>query len=739
MPVSAGFIDCASCVGAVMFFWLAAIGFTASGPVADRLPTSWLGWFGLLAGLACGLGPRPLILPDGMAPGALQILSYLLAALCLTEFWARSAPGKGPAQREVATFLFLGTLHVLVLGLHPREPERWTVALFSLFSCLLAARALFGRGGFLGDRRVLRMGAALCLGVSGAVWAASALPAQVLSALPLVGVATGAHGLALARAVLAGVLALLCWALFTSGLPASRVNRAVSVLWLPSLLALVLVVGGLLAGRAGSQEDARQWRELTRRASLVAAALDRELLQHLRFEARDQADPAFQALGRSLRAVMRLDTGLAHAAIYGITERGAVTGVVAAEPDSPRWQPPGSVFSGSLGRLDLDIFRNTGKPMMTGPYRGPYGSGATVHVPLLGDGVSRPVRAALTLDVRARDWLRMVQGARMEPLRMSLLASVFLLGFFSTLRVRRFQEDRIQVSERRYRSLFVSMQEGVVYCRITSGDRGRPEDFQVLDMNPAAEKLLGLSRDAVVGRTAMDLFAEYKDQMLKWIDYFGTVARTGRTRSREMYYLPRKQWLLVRGFSWERGSFAISMADITERRVSEQEHRRLALHDPLTELPNRRLFRDRLDQAIARADRTGTKCAVLYLDLNDFKMVNDTRGHAYGDLVLAEVARRLKSCMRRSDTLARIGGDEFVAVVPEFGGLDEIAVVADKIQQAMAEPFVFGGETAEVGVSIGVGVYPDHGDDAETVLVSADAAMYRGKGDRDRQFVLYEG
>ena len=135
---------------------------------------------------------------------------------------------------------------------------------------------------------------------------------------------------------------------------------------------------------------------------------------------------------------------------------------------------------------------------------------------------------------------------------------------------------------------------------------------------------------------------------------------------------------------------------------------------PLTELPNRRLFRDRLDQALARADRSGMKCAVLYLDLNDFKAVNDNFGHAFGDVVLTEVADRLRECMRRSDTLARIGGDEFVAVVPEIKDINEVAVVAGKIKHVMSRPFRFGERVAMVGVSIGVSIYPDHGTDAGT-------------------------
>ena len=361
----------------------------------------------------------------------------------------------------------------------------------------------------------------------------------------------------------------------------------------------------------------------------------------------------------------------------------------------------------------------------------------TAHAPL--SVTPDAPRSVLALRVRAGDWARRINEARAVPLRVSLLMVVLLLGFFAALRLRRSHELIVQAEEHRYRSLVGSMQEGLFYCRLIEDENGRPRDFEFLDMNPAAEKMTGFCINQVRGRTITQVLPDYRDRLAKWIDFFGTVTRDGRTRSREILFTPSGRWFFMRGFSWEQGSFAISLADITERIQAEQEHRRLALHDPLTELPNRRLFRDRLDQAIARADRAKVRCAVLYMDLNDFKTVNDTHGHALGDLVLAEVASRLKACMRRSDTLARIGGDEFVAVVPEISGPEEIAAVSVKIQSAMARPFEFGGVAVRLGVSIGVAVYPEHGDDAQTVLVRADAAMYRGKGDKSRQFVLYDG
>ena len=465
---------------------------------------------------------------------------------------------------------------------------------------------------------------------------------------------------------------------------------------------------------------------------MVAAALNADEVASLEFVPSDAVRPGYLALKSALSSVARSDPYLLSASIYALGPNGAVSGVVSSEPGAPGYMPPG---------FFLGVFRESPDGAPGGFVAGPRDFGGvscfTAHAPL--PGVPGTVRAVLALRVRAGDWARRINEARAVPLRVSLLMAVLLLGFFAALRLRRSHELIVQAEERRYSSLVGSMQEGLVYCRLVEDENGRPVDFVLQDMNPAAEKMTGFGIDEVRGRTITQVMPTYRDRLAKWIDFFGTVAREGRTRSREVLFAPRGRWFLMRGFSWERGSFAISLADITERIQAEQEHRRLALHDPLTELPNRRLFRDRLDQAIARADRAKVRCAVLYMDLNDFKAVNDTHGHALGDLVLAEVASRLKGCMRRSDTLARIGGDEFVAVVPEISGPGEIAAVSEKIQTAMARPFEFGDVAVRLGVSIGVAVYPEHGDDAQTVLVRADAAMYRGKGDKSRRFVLYDG
>jgi len=152
----------------------------------------------------------------------------------------------------------------------------------------------------------------------------------------------------------------------------------------------------------------------------------------------------------------------------------------------------------------------------------------------------------------------------------------------------------------------------------------------------------------------------------------------------------------------------------------------LAHFDTVTGLPNRALLADRLSQEMARARRGGNPFAVLLFDLDGFKAVNDTWGHAAGDRVLAAVADRARKCVRASDTVGRLGGDEFLAILPETaaGGALE---VADKLREALREPYPLEGATASLGASVGVALFPEHGDDPESVQRAADAALYEAK------------
>jgi diguanylate cyclase (GGDEF)-like protein len=169
--------------------------------------------------------------------------------------------------------------------------------------------------------------------------------------------------------------------------------------------------------------------------------------------------------------------------------------------------------------------------------------------------------------------------------------------------------------------------------------------------------------------------------------------------------------------------------DVSAARQMSAQLAHLAQHDFLTDLPNRLLLRDRLQQALSSARRRGGQVAVLFLDLDRFKHVNDSLGHSVGDRLLQEVATRLRHSVRRSDTVGRLGGDEFVVVLPELTALENAGTSAAKLLSALTVPYSIGSDHLHVPASIGISVYPDDAEDADTLLGNADTAMYHAKQD----------
>ena len=257
---------------------------------------------------------------------------------------------------------------------------------------------------------------------------------------------------------------------------------------------------------------------------------------------------------------------------------------------------------------------------------------------------------------------------------------------------------------------------------------------RILRVNPAFTRITGFSADEVMGRPISDLFqldAEQSDRL----DAICRELSQVHAWQGEMAYRNKEGELLaalqtiseVTGEAGEVDYFIHIFNDITETKAAEQRIRHQAHHDPLTDLPNRASLRYRINQAVGRAGRNGSSLALLFLDLDHFKEVNDRLGHAVGDHLLREVAGRLRALLRYEDTVGRLGGDEFLILVeglpaPHFAGR-----VADKIIESLTRPFWLGNEVVEVGASIGIAAYPEHAPDAEALINHADAAMYDAK------------
>ncbi len=290
------------------------------------------------------------------------------------------------------------------------------------------------------------------------------------------------------------------------------------------------------------------------------------------------------------------------------------------------------------------------------------------------------------------------------------------------LRDRQEIEDR----EKRIQAIVENMAEGVV----TIDDRGNVETF-----NQAAEQIFGYRADEVIGRNVsmlMDIpLARQHDNYIR--NYLqtgkgkvvGQGAREVIGRHKNGHTFPVElsvSELTIGG----RRVFSGILRDITERAEQKALLEYQATHDPLTGLPNRMLCLDRLQQMLARSRRDGTPSALLLLDLNLFKEVNDNYGHDYGDALLKEVARRLKHATRDSDTVARFGGDEFIVLLPGQDS-DGATAVASNILEAIRKPIVVKGKKLVIGTSIGIAIYPQHGDNEHDLMRSADQAMYRAK------------
>jgi diguanylate cyclase (GGDEF)-like protein len=168
-------------------------------------------------------------------------------------------------------------------------------------------------------------------------------------------------------------------------------------------------------------------------------------------------------------------------------------------------------------------------------------------------------------------------------------------------------------------------------------------------------------------------------------------------------------------------------SDITTVKQNEERLRTLAHFDNLTGLPNRFLFHDHAELALAQAARNNKQVAILFLDLDHFKVVNDTMGHCAGDVLLIEVAQRLSACLRAGDTLGRVGGDEFNAVLPDLENASAAASVAGKFIEVLAQPFMIEGRSFQVTTSIGIAIFPQHGQHLDQLSHAADAAMYQVK------------
>ncbi|OAN52776.1 signal transduction protein [Paramagnetospirillum marisnigri] len=258
-------------------------------------------------------------------------------------------------------------------------------------------------------------------------------------------------------------------------------------------------------------------------------------------------------------------------------------------------------------------------------------------------------------------------------------------------------------------------------------------DGRILRANPMFTEMTGYTSQDVIGTNPRLLRSDHHDESF-YQEMWQSISATGRWQG-EIWNRRRDgsifvAWESIVAVKDEQGRvryYIGSFNDITDQVEAQRHILRLAHYDVLTELPNRVLFQDRLERAVVHALRHDRQAALLFLDLDGFKKVNDTMGHRAGDELLKEVARRLRQCVRMTDTIARLGGDEFTVIVDEIASPADAVVVADKILAELALPMVIEGREVFIGASIGISVYPDHGRSGDELLKHADTAMYQAK------------
>ena len=262
-------------------------------------------------------------------------------------------------------------------------------------------------------------------------------------------------------------------------------------------------------------------------------------------------------------------------------------------------------------------------------------------------------------------------------------------------------------------------------------------------VNPAFTQLTGYSFEEVFGRNPNLLKSGRHDEAF-YHRLWGALDRDGvwqgevwnKRKNGEIY----PEWLtinVIRDDTGQISQYAAVFSDITERKKAEERIKNLAYFDVLTGMPNRRLFTDRLQVAMANAHRHGQRLAIMFLDLDLFKRINDTLGHGVGDMVLVETSKRLGQCVREGDTVARLGGDEFVILLPEVDHVEDAAKLAERVISHVKAPFVIDEHELYVTTSVGIAVYPEDGQTVEQLIKNADTAMYRAKDLGRNAYQLY--
>ncbi|TAN83936.1 MAG: diguanylate cyclase, partial [Gallionella sp.] len=303
--------------------------------------------------------------------------------------------------------------------------------------------------------------------------------------------------------------------------------------------------------------------------------------------------------------------------------------------------------------------------------------------------------------------------------------------------ITRLQAVKIELldNQTRLQAVIHNVQEGIILI---------DPDGIIENANPATSRIFGYTLDELIGHhieMLMPKTGETKYEPCTWEEMInGENSVVGHCREVVAIHSDGRQFPLeinVAGMELEGLKHFVGIVrDITERKIAEGKLTQMALYDHLTGLPNRTNFFDRLEFSLSHARRNQSVLALLFIDLDGFKKINDTLGHAMGDRLLKEVAQRLRANTRGSDTVARMGGDEFTVILNNLQDIEDATCIAEKLIKAMNQPIDLDGNTYNIGASIGIAAYPDHAGNMDELINAADSAMYQAKANGKNKYEI---
>jgi len=302
--------------------------------------------------------------------------------------------------------------------------------------------------------------------------------------------------------------------------------------------------------------------------------------------------------------------------------------------------------------------------------------------------------------------------------------------FFKDAAERLANETKLRV----HSTVFESIMEGVM---VTDADG------DIISVNPAFTHITGFKSEEVIGNNPRIMRSGRHDEEFyrrMWESIHTHGSWSGEVWNRRKNGSIQPEWLNINRVCNRDGEvthYVASFIDTSGIKASQEQLHHLAHHDNLTGLPNRLLLKDRLKQSLKRAIREKCRVAVLFLDLDDFKKINDTLGHQVGDEMLKQAAKRIEALLRKDDTVARLGGDEFVVLLDRLDKPEDASLVATKILAAIQQPFFIADRELFVGVSVGISIYPQDGEDTDSLVRNADVAMYQAKQLGKNHFYFY--